>query len=348
MVEIHNLWRPIVGGVILAVASSLNLILKGRVTGFSGIIYGAFTLNDYLWRITFILGIFITSNLFYALSNDQSYFDSHNAYLSDLSLMGFFISGLFVGVGTKLSNGCTSGHGLCGLARLSPRSILAVVTFLSFAIASCTFRSNYPFFNTPDLLDFSKSLDIKILNLILSGLFTVLLIFLLIKFYRKNELIAFYDVLISFIIGSLMALGLIISGMNKRTKVRDFLNLNIKTWDPTLLILLGVAVSLNMLIYFYLIKRRENPILGIKFGIPSFSNIDLSLIMGSAIFGIGWGWSGICPGPALVDLFIYFPHVILFLFAMTIGQFSVTYSIVWFTKIKNIHQKNLLNENLNR
>jgi len=331
MVILDEIWRPIVGGILLSLASSTNLYLKGRITGFSGIFFGMITLKDYIWKLSFISGVLWISNLFYAFSpSEKNFFDSHENFMSDLSLIGFSISGFLVGVGTKLANGCTSGHGLCGLARLSRRSIVAVLVFLSFAIFSCTLRSNYPFLDSPDLLENSIYLDKEVFHYILTLLFTILLIVLLFKSYSQKDFVTFLDVLINFITGSLMGLGLIISGMNKRTKVRDFLNINAKTWDPTLMILLGVGVGLNLVFYFLVIKKMDKPILDDKMGIPTNTKIDLPLVIGSAIFGIGWGWSGICPGPALVNVFIYIPHVLLFSFCMAIGQVVInSASVLW-------------------
>ncbi len=118
--------------MLLAFASSMNLLLKGRITGFSGIFLGTITLNGFIWKISIINGILWISHLFYAFSSDRSFYDSHLEYLSDLCFGGFCLCGFLVGAGTILANGCKSGHRLCGLARLSPRSIVSVVVFLIF------------------------------------------------------------------------------------------------------------------------------------------------------------------------------------------------------------------------
>ena len=122
----------IVGGAIIGIAVSLMLLFNGRVTGISGIIGGTLTpkSNDTLWRVTFILGLlaggfvlkFILPEAFEIKSSAQT--------------IDYIIAGLLVGFGTLLGNGCTSGHGVCGISRFSVRSIMSTVTFISFGVLS--------------------------------------------------------------------------------------------------------------------------------------------------------------------------------------------------------------------
>ena len=83
-------------------------------------------------------------------------FDSIDYYYMNNNSLSWAIGGLLVGLGTRLANGCTSGHGVCGLPRFSLRSLVAVITFMLVAIALATFRFHYPFFNVNDILLQSK------------------------------------------------------------------------------------------------------------------------------------------------------------------------------------------------
>jgi len=103
-----------------------------------------------------------------------------------------------------------------------------------------------------------------------------------------------------YLIGVLFGLGLIISGMTNPAKVLAFLDLA-GTWDPSLIFVMGGAV-LVALIAFYLAKNRTQSFLGGAMQIPTRRDIDRPLIIGSALFGVGWGLAGFCPGPALVSL----------------------------------------------
>jgi uncharacterized membrane protein YedE/YeeE len=103
-----------------------------------------------------------------------------------------------------------------------------------------------------------------------------------------------------YLIGVLFGLGLIISGMTNPAKILAFLDIA-GAWDPSLIFVMGGAVLVS-LIAFYLAKNRTQSFLGGAMQIPTRRDIDRPLIIGSAMFGVGWGLAGFCPGPALVSL----------------------------------------------
>jgi len=103
-----------------------------------------------------------------------------------------------------------------------------------------------------------------------------------------------------YLIGVLFGLGLIISGMTNPAKILAFLDIA-GAWDPSLIFVMGGAVLVG-LIAFYLAKNRTQSFLGGAMHIPTRRDIDRPLIIASALFGVGWGLAGFCPGPALVSL----------------------------------------------
>lgn len=325
MVNSEDFVYAIAGGLIMAFAASLNLFFKGRITGISGILFGTITLNGFFWRINFILGLLISYSYFYCFIK-RDLFESPEIFLENLSLAGFFVSGFLVGFGTKLGNGCTSGHGVCGMPRLSLRSIVACCTFLLFGIGFATLKANHPFLSDTEFVDVTKDLTKDNYNYVIFGIlnFVGLLGPIWIIFKKKLELV--YDYLVSLFTGILFGIGLIISGMVKRRKIINFLNVSSKDWDPSLLFVLCSAVGLNLLTFNYLIRVKKKPLLAEKFELPDKTKIDLQLILGSAIFGIGWGIGGICPGPLIVNLFIYIPHTLAFLSTCLIGQILAKYA----------------------
>ncbi len=117
--------------------------------------------------------------------------------------------------------------------------------------------------------------------------------------------------------GWLFAFGLGIAGMTKPEKIIGFLDVA-GSWDPSLLFVMGGAVSLG-LVGFARVLRRPFPVLAGRFMLPKKTAIDGSLVSGAAIFGIGWGLSGYCPGPALVSLITGNLSVIVFVASMIIG-----------------------------
>lgn len=105
---------------------------------------------------------------------------------------------------------------------------------------------------------------------------------------------------VAFIVGVLFALGLGLSGMTQVQVVKGFLDIA-GEWNPALLGVMVGAISVHGIVYF-LIRKKASPLLGERFYIPTQKDIDTKLLLGSAIFGLGWGWAGICPGPGLVSL----------------------------------------------
>lgn len=118
-------WTSLAGGLVIGLASALLLILNGRIAGISGIVGGLLRpqRGDINWRIAFVTGVVI-SPLVFALAVHLPPVEI------DASYPTLIIAGLLVGVGTRYGSGCTSGHGVCGLSRRSPRSLAATIAFM--------------------------------------------------------------------------------------------------------------------------------------------------------------------------------------------------------------------------
>ncbi|HGN1968552.1 TPA: YeeE/YedE family protein [Proteus mirabilis] len=124
-------WSSALGGLLIGLAAAILLLFNGRIAGISGILGGVLTTNQQGngGRWAFLLGMLITPTLFYL-------FDKPLTPIIDVSPWPLIIAGVLVGAGTRLGNGCTSGHGICGLARLSRRSIVAVLVFMVTAFVT--------------------------------------------------------------------------------------------------------------------------------------------------------------------------------------------------------------------
>ena len=120
--------------------------------------------------------------------------------------------------------------------------------------------------------------------------------------------------------GLVFGLGLILSGMGNPAKVQNFLDF-FGQWDPSLALVMGGAIAVG-LIAFRWAKRRKTALLGDAMQLPASTVIDRQLLTGSALFGIGWGLSGFCPGPALMSLSTLTPQVWLFVAAMLAGMWA--------------------------
>ena len=122
--------------------------------------------------------------------------------------------------------------------------------------------------------------------------------------------------------GLLFGMGLSLSGMTDPAKVQGFLDIT-GAWVPDLAFVMGGALLIT-LIMTSAILRRGKPFLASAFNMPTSNTIDRRLIIGSAIFGIGWGLSGFCPGPALVSLIYGYKATFIFCIAMIVGMFGAT------------------------
>ncbi|MFK7998594.1 MAG: YeeE/YedE family protein [Polyangiales bacterium] len=120
------------GGIVIGLATSLVLVSHGRIAGISGIAGGILKLqkDDTKWRMLFVAGL-LSGGFVYSLLWPSAFAVSINRSTPTL-----IAAGLLVGVGTQMGNGCTSGHGICGLSRFSARSLVAVLTFLTTAATS--------------------------------------------------------------------------------------------------------------------------------------------------------------------------------------------------------------------
>ncbi|EOG9061802.1 DUF6691 family protein [Vibrio fluvialis] len=124
--------------------------------------------------------------------------------------------------------------------------------------------------------------------------------------------------LTSLFAGLLFGLGMVISGMADPAKVLGFLDVA-GDWDPSLMFVMGGALMVFMPAYFFLIKPKSKPVIAEKFCLATNQSLDSRLISGAAIFGIGWGLAGICPGPALSSLALGNPGVWIFFASMMVG-----------------------------
>ena len=119
-------WSSLAGGILIGVAAAMLLLLNGRIAGVSGIVGGLLApqRGDLAWRVAFVLGLLIAPAAF-------TLFGKAPLPRIDAGWGALIVAGLLVGVGTSYASGCTSGHGVCGLSRLSPRSLVATLAFMA-------------------------------------------------------------------------------------------------------------------------------------------------------------------------------------------------------------------------
>lgn len=125
--------NALVGGALIGLAATVLFAGIGRIAGISGMLNSALEeRSERGWRMLFLLGLLAGAGLWFAVGNPPL------PARTDFPLPWLLLAGLLVGFGTRLGNGCTSGHGICGLARLSKRSLVAVLVFMACGIATTT------------------------------------------------------------------------------------------------------------------------------------------------------------------------------------------------------------------
>jgi uncharacterized protein len=119
-------WTALAGGALIGLASALFVLFNGRIAGITGILGGLVRpkMRDISWRLAFIIGLIVSPTIWQIFAPLPAIqIDASNALLA--------VAGLIVGISTRYGSGCTSGHGVCGISRLSPRSIIATLAFMT-------------------------------------------------------------------------------------------------------------------------------------------------------------------------------------------------------------------------
>lgn len=129
-------WSSLIGGMLLGVSATLLLLINGKIAGISGVINGLISPKDgeFSWRLLFFAGMVLGGLLSVALLGVQV------PNTEGISFSLIVVAGVLVGLGTRLANGCTSGHGICGIGRLSKRSVIATCVFMLVAGVTVFFR----------------------------------------------------------------------------------------------------------------------------------------------------------------------------------------------------------------
>jgi uncharacterized protein len=298
------------GGAVLGTATMVKLAVNGNILGISGIVNGicgtlvSRSSSPWYWRAVFTLGFLAAGMVLRAVAPEAL-----QALPTSMSWARIVLAGALVGLGTSMGNGCTSGHGISGLTRLSKRSVVATATFMTSAActASITATSGYFPTATADAPIVSATVAIAS-SLVLLGVLGTFVGVLSTAVGPKTAAAAADSadhparLATEFMAAMSFGLALGISGMGRAQQVAAFLDVHDGVWDPTLALVMGGALAVTLPLYHLHVKTMI-PVLNIKLEIPSRTDIDLNLVVGAGLFGAGWGLCGVCPGPALINVF---------------------------------------------
>jgi len=295
------------------------------------------------WKVHFLAAFCLVSDLYHRSSSNGNRDNSSSGggdYDFVVSTTGYAVAGFLVGLGTTMGNGCTSGHGICGLARFSKRSLSAVLAFMATGMLTATICD-------PDCplapwlretlverqqTNANTTATVEVVSKWIGSALTGVLVtasgygalFAANKGDGGNKKddgaqqqqqqqtqALRSDTVVAWVSGGLFSLGLCLSGMVERKHIIGFLDakgLGRGTWDPTLLFVMVGGLFVSTLSYQFvpgynvLLKNApalKKPLSSSSYRVPTNTTIDAKLLMGAALFGLGWGIGGVCPGPGV-------------------------------------------------
>jgi uncharacterized protein len=332
----------ILGGALIGLSSSIFLISSGRITGISGLLKVATTLKsdgkrqkDHGLKLSFIAGLTLTGTI-------ASMFGLYSMPAS-ADTTQLLTGGMMVGAGASLQHGCTSGHGVCGLSRKSPKSLVLVSAFLAAGILTATVLESVL---APVGLD-SGSLSIQhddTWSTIAKWLFPIVSIGGLLRTFF-HDMHAPATPAIGAVSGGLFGAGLILSGMAQPSKVVGFLDIG-DNWDPSLMLVMLSAILVSLAPFSWAQSKgkhnsanakttADSPYLfpGEKFSTMKYlqpsswseHSEKARSLCGAVLFGAGWAISGMCPGPGLILGGAGSTNAIIYIPAVLIGQRLTNY-----------------------
>lgn len=310
----------VAGGFMINSAFALNHRYGQRFTEASDSLYSMITLDSTSkWKSSFIAGMLFAASIvasiygFGEIENTHvKAFETEKLFFTGTGLIQFMISGFLIGLGTRLARGgLTQYNAFYGLPKINRESIIFSVTVFIFGAITATLRSNYPILQGINITKkFSEHLDFR-----LSFAIPLIMLFFNLARHCKSPMTV-KEILISFGIGNILAVGMMAAGLARRHQVIDFLSLNAK-WNPFLIFVVIGAMLSNMFFFQLFPIRRVSASIGERLSVA----ISPKMLLGCALFGTGLGISGLTPGAGLLVSPVYLPHIVLFFLPfIVVGQ----------------------------
>jgi len=334
----HDYFPAAIGGFLISLSFSTNLLYKGRKTSIANNLYEVTKLQNAFPKLIFLLGaIWVSTFLKVFYSAKLNLFEQPAQNIENLSIIGYIIAGFLLGLGNRLANGDETEHCYSGIPLLSQRSFTAVLFSLIASFGTATFNAHFGFTDSLSLGGaetsfFQKTIKNK-LNDIDYSLFSnsvqlplfygisalVVLLFTQDTLFRRKT----YDFEVSFLSGMLFGSGCVFGGLTNREKVLQGLSLN-SNFDSSLMITIGTVVVCNFILWNLILNFYKKPVFAESFEMDRDDDkVDIKLILGSVLSGVAYGMSGFTAGPALVAFTVYFPRIAIYLFTFLCGQFLV-------------------------
>lgn len=334
------------GALLIQAATTSYMHYEGKAIGFSSILYNSI-FKPTVHSISIITGLFLSSWFIgyflpiFKSSTVPIFPNSSNFHASPIM---FLAAGVLVGLGTSAGCGCTSGHMLIGMSRLRWRSFIATCTFFTTSVLTTMTTGTYKSINLsttpnyyydPHFTVFQENMP-KLLGLVILGQIWSYSVMPKVGSWLKannNQFNSKNAQMLRFIFGVssgfLFGCGLFIAGMTDPQKVIGFLSfLSPHYFDPSLAMIPLFCIVPNIFIWRRWIPNSKNeaiasvakdtnetqikkPLFEPEYDLNFSNQVDLKFLLGNALFGIGWGLSGVCPGPGILTMFSEFNELVL-------------------------------------
>jgi len=288
----------------MGVAVVGKMALTGRVLGISGACKGFLDKDFSPWRFTFLGGMALGA-LGTSVMMPGAIVDVPKSFTFARGVLGAFL----VGLGSALGNGCTSGHGISGNARLAKRSMVYTCVFMAAGVVMATATGTVSSLGVTGAAKFiAPSADDVSFGLGLLGAATAGMAACGAANVALGEAHAeTVGTVVDGVAGATFGAALVSSGMVRHAKVAAFLDMLAPTRDFSLMFVMGGALAVATPAVQLLLAKRDEPRLtklrsGKDLQVPCNTQLDKQLIAGGVLFGAGWGVCGSCPGPMLVNL----------------------------------------------
>eukprot|EP00434_Breviolum_minutum_P032844 symbB.v1.2.029047.t2/scaffold3132.1/size62850/5 len=293
-----------IGGMMIGLSAALSYMVDGKIAGIAGLL-GPFLRGvtqcqplsgGQLWKLLFLIGLMIGGLIAMIFNEDFSFPGA-----APFHIVRYIAAGIFVGIGTRVGRGCTSGHGICGLPRFSSRSWVAVPTFMGVAVGTVAltrhaFKWDNPASPGVAEIQWPPKWQFPLASLCSSIVLAVILVCL------PQKIRAFASPLVC---GTIFGVGLGVAGMTSQAKVLDFLDFG-GLWDPSLAFVMGCGIMVSGPAFLYAERETSKPLCAdCNFEKPAKHGGYGPLVLGASFFGLGWGLIGICPGPGIAGVIPY-------------------------------------------
>eukprot|EP01017_Pseudomicrothorax_dubius_P040624 TRINITY_DN6382_c0_g1_i1.p1 TRINITY_DN6382_c0_g1~~TRINITY_DN6382_c0_g1_i1.p1 ORF type:complete len:327 (-),score=52.65 TRINITY_DN6382_c0_g1_i1:90-1070(-) len=311
----------VLGGVLVGVGTSINYALAGRLTNNFKIMSRILTCKSswsLYWKSCYMLVLIFVGCLFFL--TDKKGFDDAGE-IGKMGALGWIIAGFLVGFGAKLAGGCSTYHGICGIPLFNIPSALGFLVMLLAGAGMTVLKKKMQ-----KVLDIAKidkaGLEPETLAKFMAVVAAVLIVLILIlTICKEKDRYKTRHIIVAVASGAFYASGSVLGTKTKKSANEKMLSF-FDGFEPTVLYVYLVAMAVNVIVFNLVRRNSMTTLVGVGHREPKWrDHYPWRLFVGALCFGLGWGLSGLTPGPTMIVFGLYFPHVMIIYVALIIGGY---------------------------